>query len=309
MVRTRHKITSGVQIADGAAMPRLTACLKTLVSIFPVRRRDRLALTPGHFGIWRRRLANWDAIELINVTAALELAFCGLLRSAEFCPKTTTNWHKAATRLTRAHVEFVPSADAPQLALVFIAKAKGPSSVDQYNDRNPLVLPMDAAAPVNACRALWNLFKVDKVAEEAHSTTPLFRDVRRAAKPPLVYKQMLQALRTLLTFIPDMSPEQYGLHSLRIGGATALLAAGCPPQIIQAMGRWSSDIYRLYCRANLHDMTKWQLALGKQHVTPTETAALLAKHGIPVQGSANWSEEFEQLAEDFTQQTLEDESD
>lgn len=43
-------------------------------------------------------------------------------------------------------------------------------------------------------------------------------------------------------------PARYGAHSLRIGGATAALAAGVPPQLIRLLGRWSSDIYQIYCR-------------------------------------------------------------
>ena len=43
-------------------------------------------------------------------------------------------------------------------------------------------------------------------------------------------------------------PSLYGAHSLRIGGATAALAAGVPPSLIRLMGRWSSDVYLLYCR-------------------------------------------------------------
>ena len=43
-------------------------------------------------------------------------------------------------------------------------------------------------------------------------------------------------------------PMRYGAHSLRIGGATAALAAGVTPQLIRLMGRWSSDIY---CRMSL----------------------------------------------------------
>ena len=35
---------------------------------------------------------------------------------------------------------------------------------------------------------------------------------------------------------------------MRIGGATAALAAGVPPQLIRLMGRWSSDVYEIYCR-------------------------------------------------------------
>ena len=51
-------------------------------------------------------------------------------------------------------------------------------------------------------------------------------------------------------------PTLYGAHSLRIGGATAALAAGVSPQLIRLMGRWSSDVYEIYCRMSL------QAALG-----------------------------------------------
>ena len=37
-------------------------------------------------------------------------------------------------------------------------------------------------------------------------------------------------------------------HSLRIGGATAALAADVPPEVIRMMGRWDSQIYEIYCR-------------------------------------------------------------
>lgn len=46
-------------------------------------------------------------------------------------------------------------------------------------------------------------------------------------------------------------PERYGAHSLRIGAATAALAAGVEPQRIRLMGRWSSDVYEIYCRMSL----------------------------------------------------------
>ena len=45
-----------------------------------------------------------------------------------------------------------------------------------------------------------------------------------------------------------LDPGLYGAHSLRIGGATAALAAGVPPALIRLMGRWSSDVYEVYCR-------------------------------------------------------------
>ena len=39
-----------------------------------------------------------------------------------------------------------------------------------------------------------------------------------------------------------------GGHSMRAGGATALAEAGIPPELIQAIGRWSSEAFRIYIR-------------------------------------------------------------
>ena len=39
-----------------------------------------------------------------------------------------------------------------------------------------------------------------------------------------------------------------GGHSIRSGGATALALAGVPDNIIQLLGRWSSDTVRIYIR-------------------------------------------------------------
>ena len=62
-------------------------------------------------------------------------------------------------------------------------------------------------------------------------------------------------------------PAQFGLHSLRIGGATALFAAGADPIVIRTMGRWSSDCYRLYVRACFEATQEWTVKAGTQDVT------------------------------------------
>ena len=43
-------------------------------------------------------------------------------------------------------------------------------------------------------------------------------------------------------------PASISGHSLRAGGATALAEAGVPPHLIQAMGRWASDSFKIYIR-------------------------------------------------------------
>ena len=45
-----------------------------------------------------------------------------------------------------------------------------------------------------------------------------------------------------------LDPACFGAHSLRIGGATAALAAGVHPSIIRITGRWSSDVWQIYAR-------------------------------------------------------------
>ena len=37
-------------------------------------------------------------------------------------------------------------------------------------------------------------------------------------------------------------------HAFRIGGTTALLKAGVPPDVVRKMGRWASDAYLRYWR-------------------------------------------------------------
>lgn len=61
-------------------------------------------------------------------------------------------------------------------------------------------------------------------------------------------------------------PAQFGTHSLRIGGATALFAAGADPHVIRTMGRWSSDLYQLYVRASFEQTIAWSAKAGSASV-------------------------------------------
>ena len=58
------------------------------------------------------------------------------------------------------------------------------------------------------------------------------------------------------------NPADFGTHSLRIGGATALFSQGAIPLHIQTMGRWSSDLYKLYVRAEMSQIVEWSRKAG-----------------------------------------------
>ena len=56
------------------------------------------------------------------------------------------------------------------------------------------------------------------------------------------------AVREAATFL-SFNPAHFGAQSTRIGGATDLAGTGRASQLLlQAKGRWSSDIGRIYAR-------------------------------------------------------------
>lgn len=50
-----------------------------------------------------------------------------------------------------------------------------------------------------------------------------------------------------------LNPKEFALHSGRIGGATRLAARGVPEAVIKKEGRWASDSFLVYVRANMRD--------------------------------------------------------
>jgi hypothetical protein len=76
---------------------------------------------------------------------------------------------------------------------------------------------------------------------------PLFCD---DAGVSFTVAQVRQFVKDIMR-LAGRDPSRYGAHSLRIGGATAALAAGVPPALIRLMGRWASDVYEIYCRLSM----------------------------------------------------------
>jgi hypothetical protein len=284
MFRSMHKIYAGMDICEGFKCHRLTACLKGLGELFPVNPRDRFPVTVGMFGAWTNS-SDWYTDDFAGYAAAFELMFQGLLRASEAVPRTAAAW-TPTKHLTWGHVNFVMGPDGkPRYVEVKIIPCKqvnkGPG---RNSSRLPIVLPYDETAPVNACRALWRLHGLRRkprpgFALPPAATTPLFTE--RGGRRPIAYRQLLQTLRNLLALARlegGAKPAMYALHSLRIGGATALLKAGCPPSVIMALGRWSSEIFRLYTRACFNDSLAWSAKMGHADASPLEVATLMAAH-------------------------------
>ena len=115
---------------------------------------------------------------------------------------------------------------------------------------------------IDAVSEMANLLRVDPVSAAEAPLTPMFRQEGGAA---LTTRRVREWTAALMASI-DLDPAQFGAHSYRIGGATALFAAGADPTIIRTMGRWSSDCYRLYVRACFQQTLNWSRVCGSQEV-------------------------------------------
>lgn len=288
MVRTMHRIACGMDFAEGFRMHRLSQQLKGLGELYPCSPRDRHPATVSMFASWTSGIW-WYSKRFCHVAAALELMFQAMLRAAEAVPRTQRAF-RPGQHLVWQRVVFVPNADRPRYVEVRITPVKqankGPN---RHAKQLPMVLPM-ADTPVCACRALAHLHRLrsdERGGKPPPPDEPVLRDL--CTGEPLAYDALLGWFRWLIRYLKDRSLDErkFALHSLRIGGATALLKAGCPPAVIQALGRWSSEIFHLYTRACFEDGLHWAEAMARTDVAPLEIVSLLRKHSIETEAEAS----------------------
>ena len=90
-----------------------------------------------------------------------------------------------------------------------------------------------------------------------YDVTPLFATHGRAVCVGDV-RRMVKALMASV----GADPCRYGAHSLRIGGATAALAAGVEPAVIRVCGRWSSACAEIYMRLTRQAAARFSTMIG-----------------------------------------------
>ena len=185
-----------------------------------------------------------------NWAAGLTAAFCGLLRGAEFALQEGEVFDPSR-HLTRADVKFFEK-DGVWYAIIRMRPAKKAGATKTL----PLVLG-GGGTLLDPVAALKHLFEIDPVPEEQMATTPLFRHGGAAFTVEGV-RAMVKAMMASI----GLDPARFGAHSLRIGGATAALAAGLSPAAIRAAGRWASDVYMLYTRCNMQASQRLATVIG-----------------------------------------------
>lgn len=260
MVQGWHAKAHGVKLAAGMKLSRLPAMLKGLRRVLGESGRAvRRGIAPQAL---RRAmdicLPNLDDFNQANLRAALTLALQGLLRGAEFASEGK-RWNH---RLDLARGDLAVLSE--ERMVVMMRPCKNMQSLT--GKTVPLVIGAGGMY-VDAVQEMRNLLRVDPVPAATAATTPMFRQrLEDGSIVPLSTKRVRDWTKSLMHSI-GQDPTHFGNHSYRIGGATALFAAGADPLVIRTMGRWSSDCYRIYVRACFSTTLDWSRRCGSQHVS------------------------------------------
>lgn len=182
----------------------------------------------------------------VNTHALLTTAWQVLARGGELAPQVS-EWSPDAGP-TRTDVSFQETGSGRRYAILWLRplkKKRGRSEqkVPQY------IAEFDAGGS-DAYMALRRLVKYDPVEPVAESVTPLFRDFSaKGGGKHVTVAAMRTLIRSRMCSIGFTVASDWGSHSCRIGGATNLVATGkASPLLLQAKGRWASDVGRIYAR-------------------------------------------------------------
>jgi len=225
-----------------AVVKGIARCISQPPALGGVRTQDLAKAIQQCLHPLSRTDANW--------AAGLTVAFCGLLRGAEFSLQEGETFNPLR-HLTRADVKFF-SKEGVEYAILRMRPAKKAGATKTL----PLVLG-GGGSLLDPVAALKHLYATDPVPEEQMATTPLFRHGTAAFTVEGV-RAMVKAMMSSI----GLDPARFGAHSLRIGGATAALAAGLSPAAIRAAGRWASDVYMLYTRCNMQASQRLATVIG-----------------------------------------------
>ena len=230
--------------------PRLKRFLKAMRDGDPLAgiRRKRRGLRRRHLRrIWRRvAAARSTSPDAVNDWALLSLAWHVLARGGELAPQTRA-WNPGR-HPTRADLSFGVTRDGVRYALLWLRPLKKRGAA--LAPKVPQYVREHDGGGSDTYAALRRLEEHDPIPKEARPTTPLFRRRTASGAARHVSVAMLRELvRARMRDIGYNNRNEWGAHSMRIGGATDLASTGdTSPLLLQARGRWASDIGQIYAR-------------------------------------------------------------
>ena len=240
-----HHRRTGVFLAGG--MPMIAVCKMLegfqILTGVPPPRKVRFGCRPADLRTGIDAVLSPSDPLHVNYAASFETGHSGLLRGAELY-RTRSRPFIPVSSTTRADVVFGFSPLGELISCTVWAVNSKARGAERFR-KLPHYLPIDGDF-LSPGRMLYYLCEhADRVPLDLRSSTPLFRDP--ATGEQLHIDSARLSLRGVMAAAGRV-PGFYGVHSLRIGGATARKFVGGSEADIKDAGKWSSDAYMLYVR-------------------------------------------------------------
>jgi hypothetical protein len=206
-----------------------------------------------------KRSLNFANEQHVVLWAGLTLGFFFLLRAGEYC-RTSDHFDPTRGLLVwklLGEVDGATSEDYEQAVALTMLFEVCKTDQNKVGCTRTVYETGDDLCPVDAVRLLRRM-----------------RGANWRSKDPVLMTNGGWILtRAYLSAALDAAAADLGLppgslasHSLRIGGATALHAAGQTDEAIRRFGRWLSDCWRRYVYSNRHEVCDLSSQMARAHV-------------------------------------------
>ena len=225
-----------LRTASGQPLLRLARVLRGIKKCHRVTTNKRLPITSEILRALNKLLGSscFGKTDDSMMLAAINLAFFAFLRCGEFTIPTGSSFD-ATRHLSIGDIFFYPNRIHPISMTVRLKYSKtdpfGRGQVITLYSTGSFTCPVMTMQRYLSSRS-WLMDQ------------PLF--ITREGKP-LTRNYFICLLRDALSKL-GFASKFYSGHSFRIGAATTAAAAGLQDWLIRALGRWSSDCYKLYIR-------------------------------------------------------------
>ena len=167
-------------------------------------------------------------------------------RKSEYCVSSP---FAPSRDLSLGDLKFYPNIDAPTHVDIRI-KAHKTDRCSAWQHKRLYVPDEPEARKLSAAWHLRELLLRHHQTDPALFTLPSSVPLLRLISGNITYKYLQRRIKAMFADMGE-DPTFVSTHSLRIGGATALLAAGASETAVKQAGRWlSSDMPQLYAHAS-----------------------------------------------------------
>jgi hypothetical protein len=255
-VRTQINQDTGIDVKLGMDWPRLTRLFATLKKVYPQKKKVRKPLLQQDLLRIRCNL-DFNKREHTMYWAVLLLNFFGVNRGGDILPQTQKGFDPSCDGC-RGDVTM----ESQELMMLDLRETKTGCKAESFECKPYLRDHGNPLCPVTAFEAYVAL---DPLAQgEDAMATPLFRHANKKAV----------STRDMYDFVKGqvrragLKPEEYGQHSIRIGGATAALSSPSGDKYtVKVMGYWLGDSVALYTRPTRDMVVALQREMMRCHHT------------------------------------------